>query len=165
VLRIVVLAILAVLLLTAIAIVIRLAMVRRAWDRIRHRLRRRSTEGVVGAWVWARLRLRAYRMPLADRVSPDAIDERDVLARLPTDSAESLRQLAEIVVPAAFAGPSETEFQHDANQAWRLSDEACAAVEATMSRLGRIRLRLASPPGGHIYTNRVETAPKGRLTS
>lgn len=145
VLTIALIAILALIVLLLIGIAIRLAMIRRAWTRIRRRLHGRSTDGVVGAWVWARLRLAAYRMPLPARLSPDLVDRGEPIHEMPPNSTEPLRELARVVAPAAFGGRDETP-DVDAKEAWELSDQVCAAAEAAMSRLGHVRLRLASPP-------------------
>jgi hypothetical protein len=140
----VLLAVYGLLLLAELALVLRLLWIQREWRRIRQSLRAPPANGVVGAWIWARLRLAAYRMPLPARLSPDLVDRGEVIHTVPPNTAEPLQSLARLASPVAFAGGPSAEL--DVANAWLLSDQACAAAEAALSWLGHLRLRLATPP-------------------
>ena len=97
------------------------------WWKLRQlRARLRSgtpAEQVVGAWLWTRNRLQARGLPLDPRISPDLIEESELLALLTPAAQAGLHDLAQLVNDAAFAGGSRT---FDPEAAWEAADRALA---------------------------------------
>ncbi|HEX3899448.1 MAG TPA: hypothetical protein VHW74_09765 [Mycobacteriales bacterium] len=124
------------------AVATRYLLTRRAWLRLRGRLRQQPpAEAVCGAWVWVRLRLRLYRDPLPVRLSPDAVP-----AYLVSESAsprESLQDLAGLVASVAFAATPADE--GDVSRAWALADSVAADALADLELFPRLRSRFVAP--------------------
>jgi hypothetical protein len=134
------------LLTAALAVAVRMWLVRRAWRRTQRRLGVEPPEGVIGAWIWATLRFRAYRIPLPPQLSPDRAYRGEAIHDVPPNTAEPLRQLGLLVTPIAFGSHDAIADAEAVDAAWRLSMSACAEAEGSLSRFGRLRLRLVSPP-------------------
>jgi hypothetical protein len=130
---------------TALSVISWLLLVRRAWSRALHTLMTGPPEGIVGAWIWATLRFRAYRMPLPPQLSPDRVARGAPIHEVPPDTAEPLRQLGVLVAPVAFGAPHTVADVDGVDAAWQLSKAACAAAEGSLGRLARLRTRFVSP--------------------
>jgi hypothetical protein len=128
-----------------LGIVARLLLVRRAWERALRALMTGPPEGMVGAWIWATLRFRAFRMPLPPQLSPDRVARGAPIHEVPPDTAEPLRQLGLLVAPVAFRSPHAVADQSGVDAAWSLAKAACAAAEGSLGIPGRLRVRFVSP--------------------
>jgi hypothetical protein len=137
--------VLALLVALAMSIAIRLLLVRRAWAHALRILRADPPEGMVGAWIWATLRFRAYRMPLPPQLSPDRVARGAPIHEVPPDTAEPLRQLGLLVAPVAFRSPHAVADTEGVDAAWGLAKAACAAAEGSLGGLGRLRVRFVAP--------------------
>jgi hypothetical protein len=124
----------------------RLLAVRRAWAQARRRLDTDPQQGVVGAWIWATLRFRAYRLPLPPQLSPDRVDRGTPIHAVPPNTAEPLRQLGRLVTPFAFGSPEVQVDDEVLETAWQLATAACAAAEQSLGGVGRLRVRFVAPP-------------------
>ncbi len=138
-------AVLALVVLAALALLVRLLAVRVAWRRLRRRcdsgdLRTRTS----GAWPWLRARLHALGVAVPPEVSPDRAHRAEALRELPDDARAGLDRLTPIVVRAGFssAGVSRAEYR----AAWAAADEITAAARTASSRTRRVRAVLRRPP-------------------
>ena len=137
---------LGVLLVGALAIGARALQVRRAWARTRRRLGAAPPDGVIGAWVWATMRFRAYRIPLPPQLSPDRVYRGDAIHAVPPHTAEPLRELGLLVAPIAFGSHDAVADTETVDAAWELAMTACAAAESSLNRVDRLRFRFVLPP-------------------
>lgn len=113
-------------------VLIRLALVAVAWQRLRRRLRSGTPErSVRGAWLWAVLRLRSYGVPIAISVSPDTVAAGASLLPLSDAVSIPLRETANWAEQATFqAQPALTT--ETSSQVW------AAGIEATTTRRGEL---------------------------
>jgi hypothetical protein len=139
------LALLALLVVAVAALTIRLLVVRLRWRQVRRTLAGGPAgEAVPGAWVWARMRLLAFRMPMSASAAPDLGGAAAALGDLPEPVAAPLRKLAPHAAVCAFAAAPLAE-REDVQQAWRLADECVAAAFGALTRWGRWRARFRPP--------------------
>lgn len=144
-LAIVALATLALLLLFLAALAARLLVVRLKWRRIRRQLQNRAPgDAVAGAWVWARLRLTACRLPISPSMSPDLDGASVTLADLPGLVAGPLRRLAPHAAVCAFSAAPIAD-NEDVERTWHLADEVASAGFAVLTSWGQWRARFRPP--------------------
>jgi hypothetical protein len=131
-----------------LAVAGRLLAVRLAWRRLRRRLASGApAEQITGAWAWMRIRLDAFRLPLAAAVSPDLVAAGGAGSGLPPEVFAPLQTLAAVTTTAAFAG-AESLGADEATGAWSAAGEADASVREISSRRARARLALRGPTSG-----------------
>lgn len=137
--------VLAGILLVLLALAGRLLAVRLAWRRLRQRLAAGSpAEQITGAWAWMRIRLEAWRLPLAAAVSPDLVAAGGAGGALPPEVFSPLQALAAATTTAAF-GRGDSLGADDAAGAWRAAGEADASAHDTLSRRRRAWLAFRGP--------------------
>ena len=128
-----------------LALAARLLAVRLAWGRLRRRLASGSpAEQITGAWAWMRIRLEAWRLPLAAAVSPDLVLAGAAGRGLPPEVFRPLRTLAAATTTAAFARGDTLGFD-EVTGAWEAAGEADASAHDTVSRLRRVWLAFRGP--------------------
>jgi hypothetical protein len=134
-----------ILLLLALVIAARLLFVRLAWRRLRRRLASGSpAEQVTGAWAWMRIRLEAYRLPLAASLSPDLVAAGSAGPDLPADAVDQLQTLAAVAATAAFSD-GRSLAADDVAAAWTAAGRAEASVRDFRSKWTRVALALRRP--------------------
>lgn len=123
----------------------RLLFVRLAWRRLRRRLAAGSpAEQVTGAWAWLRIRLDAYRLPLAAALSPDLVAAGRGTGDLPEEAVDPVLALAAAATTAAFADGRSVAHE-DVSAAWTAVGRAEASVRAFRGRWRRVVLALRGP--------------------
>ncbi len=134
-----------ILLLALMAIAARLVLVRLAWRRLRRRLASGSpAEQVTGAWAWMRIRLAAYRLPLAASLSPDLVAAGGAGRDLPEEAAGQLQTLAAAASTAAF-GDGRSLAAGDVAAAWSAAASAEESVRGFRGKWTRMALALRAP--------------------
>jgi hypothetical protein len=134
-----------ILLLVLAAIAARLVLVRLAWRRLRRRLASGSpAEQVTGAWAWMRIRLEAYRLPLAASLSPDLVATGRTGRDMPEDAVDHLQALAATAATAAFSD-GRSLADDDAVAAWMAAGRAEASIRDFRSKWTRVALALRGP--------------------
>lgn len=134
-----------ILLLALAAVAARLLLVRLAWRRVRRRLASGSpAEQVTGAWAWMRIRLEAYRLPLAASLSPDLVAAGGTGRDLPEEAVDQLQTLAAAAATAAFSD-GRSLAADDVIAAWTAAGRAEASVRDFRGKWTRIALSLRAP--------------------
>jgi hypothetical protein len=132
-------------LLVLLAIAGRLLAVRLAWRRLRRRLASGApAEQITGAWAWVRIRLDAFRLPLAAAVSPDLVAAGVAGGGLPPEVFRPLQALAAATTTAAFAGVEKLGAD-EVTGAWEAAGEADESAHDTVSMLRRAWLAFRGP--------------------
>jgi hypothetical protein len=128
-----------------LAVAVRLLAVRIAWRRQRRRLAAGApAEQIVGAWMWVRLRLEAYRLPLASAVSPDLVVAGSGESGLPSEVFSPLRTLATVTTTAAFAG-GRPAGDPDVTAAWTAAGRVDETARGLLPRRTRIGMAFRGP--------------------
>ncbi len=132
-------------LLVLLAIAARLLAVRLAWRRLRRRLASGTpAEQITGAWAWMRIRLDAWRLPLAAAVSPDLLVAGGAGSAFPPEVFSPLQALAATTTTAAFAG-SRSLGDADATEAWTAAGRVDETAHGFLPRRTRAWLAFRGP--------------------
>jgi hypothetical protein len=116
-----------------------------AWRKVRRRLASGTpTAQISGAWVWARMRLDACRLPLAANVSPDIFMAGHATHDLAPEVVTPLRSLAAAATSAAFSHQRSTTAA-DVDAAWTAAKRTEAAARQFLTKRGRLRLAFRRP--------------------
>jgi hypothetical protein len=137
--------------LAVLAVLMLRAGVALAWWRYRRTLHAGPPAAqVVGAWTYLRARLRSLGRAWAPSFSPDEIvvrgDGSEAQAGGAPGSSESVRELARLVAPSAFAaGAAPTT--DDVDHAWACADRAVHDARAGAGWPRRLRAGFSAPGG------------------
>jgi hypothetical protein len=146
------------LLLLAVAVVVRRLYVKRAWRRIRRQLRSGDRQDqIAGAWVWARLHLAAARMAVPPHVSPDVALRDGVFDDMPPGTATPLGAVAQHAALAAFATMSDAHAD-EVEDVWAAAASAAEGIRNSLTRRARLRLAFRRPAAAETTHSRVTAA-------